>query len=112
MLQVVIVRAGVVAVVHFQMPGRIVDRLGPGEGIQEIQTTGKSLLQFDLQSVVIGKTAAPCFLDGGETLDRTPRIQRKILARILRARLVGIGQNHELHAAVAHVRHIEDKVLG
>ncbi len=81
-LGVVVIDARVVAVVVLQMARRIVDGLGPGEGVQEVEAVRVSLFQFDLESFIAAEAAVVGDFDVGEALNGAARNQAEILTRL------------------------------
>ena len=80
-VEVAIVDAAVVVVLHLEVARGVVARARPGERVQQVEAARVALLDLELQRVVVPLAAAPRNLDLLEALDRPPRLQRRVLGR-------------------------------
>ena len=105
------IHAGIIAVGCFQVPRGVIDRLGPREGVQQVQTRAIALLEFDLERVIVQESAAKSFLDEAEVLNRTPRLHAQVLACRIRNGLIVIAKDHQTNSASAHISEVENQIL-
>src|SRR5215204_3343733 len=92
------------------MTGGVVDRLRPGETVQQVNARRVPLFQLQLKPVVCREAAAIGDLDEVETRDGTTLGDREVLARVVRTRLVVVAEDHQTVRAVADIGDVEYKV--
>ena len=104
------VDAAVVAVGGFEVARRVVARARPGERVQEVEAPLVAALDLHLQRAIVAPAAVEGRLDELVALDRTARLQRRVLAVRVRPRLVQVAEDHQVLALVADVADVDDEV--
>src|SRR6185312_1099969 len=101
--RIVHVDSRTITIVVFEVPRRVVNRLRPGKGVEEIESLGIALLYLRLERVVTAESSGKRLLDGREVRYGTAGIHREILSQLVGYGLVGIRQNHQPDAMIPHV---------
>ena len=90
----------------------VVDGLGPGEGVEEVEAVRELALELGLEGVIVEEAAGEGRLDVAEALDGPAGIDRQILAGLIDAGGVEVAEDHHVAAEGADVAEVEDEARG